>query len=209
MKLGLIGIVATLVLAAAAIAAVTLVYRSFGATSPGNGSFRGTVEPPGLAMPRFLLRDQHGRRVSPEDLRGKVVVLTFLDSKCREACPIIAGEITAAWRLLTPREHAQSAAVAISTNPRDDTPASVRAFLKSHRASRTIRYLVGPLPVMRGLWHRFQILSSYESGNAATHSDPVRVYSRDLVWLETEHVGVDLSPQNLAHDIRLALNRRS
>jgi cytochrome oxidase Cu insertion factor (SCO1/SenC/PrrC family) len=158
-------------------------------------------------MPDFALRDQEGRLVRAEDLRDKVVVLTFLETKCQAACPIIAGEVARAWTLLTPRERAQSAAVAISADPRDDTPANIRTFLSRHRASRTIRYLVGPVPVMRDVWRSFLVLSAVASGDADTHSAPVRIYGRDLTWLATQHVGVDLSPRNLAHDIRVALTR--
>jgi hypothetical protein len=32
----------------------------------------------------------------------------------------------------------------------------------------------------------------------------VRIYDRDGEWVATQHAGADLSPQNLAHDLRLA-----
>ena len=199
-----VGLAGTLVLAGV-VAAVILLRLSDGTASPTKQSFRGTVEPPGLTMPAFALHDQDERLVRARDLRGKVVVLTFLETKCRAACPLIAGEIARTWRLLTPGERSRSAAIAISADPRDDTPRSIRVFLDSHRASGTLRYLVGSLPAMRGVWRRFQVLSSFESGYADTHSAPVRIYSRDLRWLATQHAGVDLSPRNRAHDIRVAL----
>ena len=143
--------------------------------------------------------------VRTSGLRGKVVVLTFLDTKCREACPIIAGQIARTWSLLTPAERGQTVAIAVSTDPRDDTRPSIRAFLARHRAAGTIRYLTGAVPDMKRLWRRFQILSSLESGDADTHSAPVRIYGRDLTWLATQHAGADLSPRNLLHDIRVAL----
>jgi len=144
----------TAVVLAGALAAI-LVHRTGEPASPETRGFRGIEEPPGLTMPDFALLDQDGRLVHAEDLRGKVVVLTFLETKCRAACPIIAGEIARAWTLLTTSERAQSAAVAITADPRDDTPANIRTFLSRHRASRTIRYLVGPLPMMRDVWRRF------------------------------------------------------
>jgi cytochrome oxidase Cu insertion factor (SCO1/SenC/PrrC family) len=180
-------------------------HDSEGESSPSAGPFRGSEPPVEIAMPPFVLRDQDGRVVRAGDLRGTVVVLTFLDTKCREACPIIAGEIARAWTLLTRAERKRAVAIAISTDPRDDTPASIRAFLASRHATRTIRYLTGPVPAMKRLWRRFQILSSFQSGEAATHSAPVRIYGPDLTWLSTQHPGADLSPDNLAHDIRVAL----
>ena len=192
-------------LLAAAVAAVLVAGE--GASAPAVDPFRGSEPPVAIAMPDFALRDQTGRIVRTEDLAGKVVVLTFLDTKCREACPIIAGQIVRAWRLLTATERQESVAVAISTDPRDDTRPSVRVFLARHRATRTIRYLAGSVPEMKQLWRRFQILSSLQSGEADTHSAPVRIYGRDLTWLATQHPGADLSPGNLAHDVRFALTR--
>jgi cytochrome oxidase Cu insertion factor (SCO1/SenC/PrrC family) len=198
----------TAVVLAGAVAAILVHRAGEPASSETRGLvFRGIEEPLGLTMPDFALRDQEGRLVRGEDLRGTVVVLTFLETRCQTACPIIAGEIARAWKLLTPTERAQSAAVAISADPRDDTPTNVRMFLSRHHAAGTIRYLVGPLPVMREVWRRFLVLSSVESGDADTHSAPVRIYGRDLTWLSSQHVGVDLSPRNLAHDVRVALGR--
>ena len=41
----------------------------------------------------FTLRDQDGRVDEPRDARGKVVVLTFLYTSCRDLCPAQAAEI--------------------------------------------------------------------------------------------------------------------
>jgi protein SCO1/2 len=205
MKLALAAIVGLGVLLAALV--VSLYARSPGGELPGSaaGRFAGSEAPPGLRLPLFALDDFDGSLVRSGDLYGKVLVLTFLDTKCEEACPIIAGEVAAAWRLLSAEERRRAVAIAISTDPRDDTPASIRAFLRRHRALGTFRYLTGPVPDMKRLWRSFQILSSLESGDADTHSAPVRIYGRDGAWLATLHAGADLTPRNLAHDVRVAL----
>lgn len=143
--------------------------------------------------------------MSSRSLRGKVTILTFLDTRCKETCPIIAGEIAGTAALLTPEERSQVAFVAITSDPTVDTPATIRAFLQRYHADGTLHYFSGPVPTLRRLWHSFQILSSLESGDADTHSAPVRIYSRAGIWLATQHAGVDLTPANLVHDIRLAL----
>ena len=206
MKLVLAGLAGVAVVVV--VGAVTLGLRiESGDSGPAGGSFRGSEPPVTVAMPPFALRDQDDRLVRTADLRGRVVVLTFLDTKCTEACPVIAAHVAQAWELLTAAERAQSVAVAISSNPRDDTRGRIRAFLRRHRAEDTIRYLTGPVPVMSALWRRFQILSALDSGDASVHSAPVRIYGRGLVWLATQHAGADLTPESLAHDIRVALAR--
>lgn len=194
---------------ALAVGLVVLAVANGADNEPEADPFRGNRAVPGLTLPNFELRDQNGRLVRTEDLRGTVVVLTFLDTRCTEACPIIARQIADAWRLLTPGERPRATAIAISTDPRNDTRSRVRAFLARHRAETTVRYLVGSVDVMRPLWRRSQILSSLESGDADVHSAPVRIYGPNLNWLATQHAGADLSSQNLAHDIRIALGPKA
>src|SRR2546421_1478108 len=75
--------------------------------------------------PDFSLRDQDGRRISLASLRGRTVALTFLDSRCRQACAQLPRTLGIALRLL-PRPE-RPALVVISVDPRHDTPSSVRA----------------------------------------------------------------------------------
>lgn len=166
--------------------------------------YRGSEPPPGIRLPNFALRDYTGEPVTARNLRGKVVVITFLDSQCTESCPVIASQIGRTIDLLTSSERAYVDAVAISTDPAEDTPGSVRRFLGRQRAVGKLRFLTRPEPAIRSVWKSFAILSSLESGKDTLHSAPVRVYNRNGVWVSTLHVGVDLSPPNLAHDIRTA-----
>jgi cytochrome oxidase Cu insertion factor (SCO1/SenC/PrrC family) len=175
------------------------------ANSLDEGRYRGS-EPPGRhELPRFSLRNYDGQRLNSNDLRGRIVVLTFLDSQCTDTCPILASQIGQTIGGLAPAERGEVVAVAISTDPREDTPTSVRAFLEKQRALGKLLYLSGPESEMRPLWRRFHILSSLESGEDTLHSAPVRIYDRDGVWVATLHAGVDLSEANLLHDIRSAL----
>jgi len=171
------------------------------------GAFRGS-EPPGTnRLPDFALRNYDGRIVRSEDLRGKVALVTFLDSQCTETCPILAAQIALGMGRLSAGEREDVVAVAVSTDPAEDTPESVRAFLKKQGALGKLLYLTGPEAEMRAVWKRFKILSSLESGEDTLHSAPARIYDRSGVWVATLHAGVDLTPANLVHDIRVALEQ--
>jgi protein SCO1/2 len=196
--------VALLVAAGAVIAAVGR-QRQESADSAGKDSFRGSVPPARIELPWFQLVDYRGRHVSSEALRGKVVVLTLLDSQCEETCPVIASVVARTIDRLSPAERRRVRAVALSTDPAEDTGDSVRRFLASRRATGRLDYLVGSEADLRRLWRELHVLSSLESGEDALHSAPVRVYDRRLVWVSTLHAGVDLTAENLLHDIRLAM----
>lgn len=170
--------------------------------------FRGNAPPGIFVASDFELRDAlSGRLVRMSEQGGHVVVLTFLESQCTAACPLIASQLATALRRLPASDRSRVVALAVSSNPRDDTPTSVRAFLVRHRALGQIRYLNRPAAELRRVWREYQVLSSSDSGDADTHSAPVRIYDRTGRWLATQHAGVDLSAENLVHDITLALAR--
>lgn len=176
------------------------------ARSGDDGRYRGSEPPAGIRLKPFALASYRGEQVASSSLRGKVVALTFLESKCKEACPIIAVQIARGIDQLRPPERAQVRAIAISTQPFDDTPQSVRGFLAKRRALGRLDYLVGTEAELRPVWRRYDILSALDSGDADTHSASVHIYDRSGVWVSSLHPGIDLTPQNLVHDLRRALN---
>ena len=177
-----------------------------GTTTGQPAAYRGSVPPPGVRAPDFALRSYRGPIVQMAALRGKVVLVTFLDTKCTESCPIIAGVIGAALSRLKPAERRQVEAVAITVQPRLDTPASVRRFLRVRHALGVLDFLIGSVEQLRPVWKAFHVLPAVDTGSADVHSADVRVFDRDGMWVSNLHVGVDLTPGNLVHDIRTALS---
>jgi cytochrome oxidase Cu insertion factor (SCO1/SenC/PrrC family) len=172
---------------------------------PEGGPFRGSITPGDIRLPTFTLSEWNGKRVDARSLRGKVVLVTFLETKCREACPIIADQIGMGLERLRASERSRVYALAISTHPRHDTPSSVREFLRVHRVSGRLHYLIGTEARLRPVWRAFHIFAALDSGDADTHSAPVRIFNANGKWVTTLHPDVDLTPANLAHDVRVAL----
>ncbi|MBD0338134.1 MAG: SCO family protein [Thermoleophilia bacterium] len=185
--------------AAAALGVALLLMRG------GEEGFRGSPPPEGIELPAFRLGDAAGKTVlDSRDLEGKVVLVTFLDTKCTEACPIIGEQLRQGLARLDEEEREETLAIAISVHPGDDTPATVQQFLRRHRLEGTLRYLSGSEAALRPVWRDFQVLPALDTGSSDLHSAPVRVYDRDGVWVSTLHAGADLTPENLAHDVRAA-----
>lgn len=176
------------------------------ARSPAPDVYRGSRPPRGIELEPFSLRSYRSGVVSSEQLKGKVVALTFLESKCRQACPVIAFDVARGVERLTVDERRQVRAIAISVHPGDDTPENVRAFLTRRRAVGRLDYLIGSEAELRPVWRRYDVLSALESGDANTHSASVHVYDRDGIWVSSLHPGIDLTPENFAYDVRVALD---
>jgi protein SCO1 len=169
------------------------------------GPYRGSEPPATIELPDFELPSYRGELVSSERLRGSVVLLTLLDSQCTEACPILASVVARSIDRLRPAERRDVRAVAVTADPAEDTPASVRRFLRSRRAGGRLDYLLGTERNLRPLWRALQLLPSADTGQDTLHSAPLRIYDRNGVWVATLHAGVDLSEDNLLHDIRYAI----
>lgn len=45
------------------------------------------------SAPNFQLTDQNNEIVSLHDLKGRIVVLTFLDSQCQDVCPLTSAQL--------------------------------------------------------------------------------------------------------------------
>ena len=209
-----LAVAATIVVLAAAAAAAALLLASRdsssgSAGSPPAGPYRGSRPPAGIRAPDFTLRDYRGQTVRMASLRGRIVLTTFLDSACHDTCPIILARLARGLRLLDPQTRRSVTALAITVNPPVDTPTHVRRFLLERGALGQIDYLLGSVRRLRPVWKAYGILPAVDTGNADLHSADVRVFDRHGEWVSTLHAAVDLRPENVAHDIRTALQQSS
>src|SRR3954462_11484520 len=81
--------------------------------------------PPALPGYDFSLRDETGKHRTLADARGKVVVMTFVYSTCRDLCPAEGNEIPAALHAL-PAEPV--VAYMVSVDPVGDSPVRVNRW---------------------------------------------------------------------------------
>ncbi|MHB1594744.1 MAG: SCO family protein [Streptosporangiaceae bacterium] len=119
------------------------------------------------------LTDQNGHPVSLASLRGKVILLTFLDPVCTTDCPLIAQELRAADQLLGPRA-ARVEIVAVATNPLYYTQPYLRAFDRQERLTGLPNwlFLTGPVQQLRRVWNEYGIaVQVLPSGQMVAHSD--------------------------------------
>jgi cytochrome oxidase Cu insertion factor (SCO1/SenC/PrrC family) len=109
----------------------------------------GTKPAPGLA-----LRDEAGAPISLRSLRGRVVLLTFLDSRCRRECPLeghVLGDV------LREIGDGRAVAVVVSVDPWADTSASALAFAEHAGWSGDWHWLLGKPAALAPVWHAYHI----------------------------------------------------
>ena len=128
----------------------------------------------------FQLTDQNGRTVTLASLRGKVVLLTFLDPVCVSDCPLIAQEVRAAGQLLG-SDAQRVELVAIVLNPMYYTVAYTRAFDRQENMDTVPnwRYLTGTPAALERIWSAYGVLAEISPGGAmVAHSDLAFVIDR-------------------------------
>ena len=106
--------------------------------------------------PPFALKDSLGRRVSLAQFRGKAVLLTFIYDHCDEVCPLIVADLRNSLLKLGAAAH-EVQIVAVSVDPKGDTPATVRAFLRAHDMAGRMEYLVGSFRELAPVWRAYGI----------------------------------------------------
>jgi cytochrome oxidase Cu insertion factor (SCO1/SenC/PrrC family) len=176
-------------------------------------SFEGAAYPPGVVAPGFTLEDQRGRRVSLSALRGEVVVLVFVSTDCL-ACRLAAQQVRGALdELAATPTYGKGAAVGamsvlfVSTDPRRDTPAAVNRFMTDTSLANRAEYLTGTEAQLRRAWHAYRV-PPLAAGKRS--QDATTVLLIDRTGTERDAFGLEqLTPETLAHDIRLLRDGRS
>jgi cytochrome oxidase Cu insertion factor (SCO1/SenC/PrrC family) len=107
--------------------------------------------------PYFALTDQNGKTVTPASLRGKVVLMTFLSSVCREQCPLIGVTVRLVRRQLG-LDASRLSVVVVSVDPEQDSAANTRAFAQEAGWQGTDwHYLTAPRKVLAPIWSAYGI----------------------------------------------------
>jgi protein SCO1/2 len=210
-------LVAVAVIALGAAAAATLASRSdedepaaevteltpSGAEAPPS-PFKGAQRP--LARPRyFALHDQDGNLVRLRDLGGRVVILSGMYTTCTDTCPLTAQQIRAALDDLSEHERRQVVALALSVDPANDTPQSAKIFLVKRQVNRHLDFLLGTRRELEPVWRDYGFSPQTDEQEHNSYVVLIDRRGRQRVSFPVDF----LTPESLAHDLRVLLRQRS
>jgi protein SCO1/2 len=115
--------------------------------------------------PDFALRDQAGRAISLRSLRGRPVVIAFIDPVCRNHCPFEARILNDVTRRLP--AGSRPAVVAVSVNPWGQTPADLRQDAQRWHLVPQWRWALGSYAALSNVWQRYAIGVQVRTKNLA------------------------------------------
>ena len=119
--------------------------RHVHATGAGDASIPAPAEKlaPGAPLPDFALTDQNGRTLRLADLRGKVVAIDFIYTRC--PLPDVCPRLSANFAMLQRRFGNAVTLLSITVDPDFDTPEVLRDYARRWTAGPDWHFLTGDI----------------------------------------------------------------
>jgi cytochrome oxidase Cu insertion factor (SCO1/SenC/PrrC family) len=172
-------VLAAIIVAGAVVVAVFVIIRARGGPQPARPTgipasvgdaqvnLMGLSPVPARIAPGFTLTDQEGRTLSLSSLRGKVVVLEFMDPHCTDICPIVSQEYVDAYRDLGALA-GRVVFAAVNVNQYHVAVSDMMAYSRQQRLTTipSWHFLTGPVPDLRKVWDGYEIAVEASGPNA-------------------------------------------
>lgn len=131
----------------------------------------------GALVPDFTLTDHDGTPLTFSSLRGDVVALDFIYTRCPQ--PDVCPRLSANFARLQRRFGSSLKLLSITIDPRYDRPEVLRAYAKLWNAdTRNWRFLTGTESQIRSVASAFGLVYFPEDGSM-THSSRTAIIGRD------------------------------
>ena len=155
------------------------------------------------AAPDFTLADGiTGTPITLSSQTGTVVVLSFLYTHCPDVCPLTAEQFRMAQQRLTDDERGRTLFVAVSVDPRQDTPEAVQAFARDHGLTKRFVFLIGGAAQLQAVWSAYGIrIETDPAASGVGHSDAIYLLDRRGRVRVLTHS--DITAEALAGDVKL------
>ncbi len=189
-----------LLVIAGGVALLTTSSTAHRAKAPG---YDGSAITPPQATPALQLRNYNGELVNLDQYRGKAVLVTFLYTHCPDVCPLIASNLRVAQEMMGPGESTKTQVIAVSVDPRGDTPKAVAAFLARHGMTGRMKYLIGSARELAPVWKAWNVGSAQDLEQPQFVNHTAIVYGIDASGKMTTVYEASFAPKEIAHDAPL------
>ncbi|HET9849078.1 MAG TPA: SCO family protein [Candidatus Dormibacteraeota bacterium] len=170
-----------------------------GASANGSGLAADIVIPAkSMAAPDFTLTDQNGKPLTLSSLRGRVLAITFLDSHCKQLCPLEGDQLAQTQRALGSKSG--WSLLVVSVAPATDSPDSERVFASAHHWTGDWHWLNGSADQLATIWKAYSI-AVQDSADNVLHTTVLYLVDRD--GYERAGWAAGIQSDRLAHDVRL------
>jgi protein SCO1/2 len=182
--------------------------KAKGTSAAGQSPFRAEAElsPPSPAPP-LALRNYLGTPVNIDSYRGKAVLVTFLYTNCPDICPLITSNLRVAQNLMGPAVASKVQIIAVSVDPKGDTPKAVAAFLARHEMTGRMQYLIGSAHELAAVWKAWGVGSERDAQQPQFINHSGLIYGITASGKRTTIYAASFRPADIAHDVPLLAAR--
>ncbi len=142
----------------------------------------------GKAAPDFNLIDQFGHLATLASMRGHEIVLAFIDSRCKDICPLTANIMYNARARLGGSAASHVALVAINANPTATSVAEVQSWSINHGMLHQWLFLTGTAKQLQSVYRQYNIYDQVDSSGAVVHDSVMLIIDangRERLYFET------------------------
>jgi protein SCO1/2 len=150
----------------------------------------------GAALPDFELAGQNGRTVCAADLRGKVVAIDFIYTRCPlpDVCPRLSANFAALQRQFHDQAGPNLVLLSVTVDPDFDTPAVLAGYARRWGAGPGWLFLTGDVSRLASALGEIYWTGEGSIGHKSTTS----IFGRDG-RLAAQVEGSNYRPDQLAH----------
>jgi protein SCO1/2 len=150
----------------------------------------------------FTLTAQDGTGFSTAQLRGKVVALNFVFTRCADVCPIATAKMVQIQRALGEQFGRDVFFVSVSVDPAHDTPEVLAGYAGAlgFDPSGWV-FLTGSPAAIKRVARSYGVFHDRRSGGEVDHNLLTSLIDREGT-LRVQYMGERFDPGELLHDLR-------
>jgi protein SCO1 len=152
--------------------------------------------------PEFTLTTQDGQRLSLQELRGKVVAVTFIYTSCADTCPLLTAKIVRLQSRFGADFGTRVFFVAVTVDPQRDTPEVLKRYAQAHGADLAgWAFLTGTAADIRQVAQRYGIYTKKTPLGDVDHTFLTSLIDQSGT-LRVQYLGVRFDPDELLRDLQ-------
>jgi protein SCO1/2 len=173
-----------------------------GQAAVDNSTYSGGEATPPKAAPELQLKNSLGEAVDLAEYKGKAVLVTFIYTHCPDVCPLIVSHLKTAQAELGDKADGMQI-IAVSTDPKGDTPKTVKAFLNEHGMTGKMQYLIGNRAELGHVWTDWNIVARPAKAGRDLVEHSALIYGIAADGKVTTLYPANFSPSQIVHDVPL------
>jgi len=155
--------------------------------------------------PEVSLTTQDGQRLSLKELRGKIVVVTFIYASCADTCPLLTAKMAGLQAALGADFGPKVFFLSITVDPERDTPAVLQRYAQAHGANLAgWAFLTGTPAEIRQVARQYGIYYKKTPRGDVDHTFLTSLVDQSGT-LRVQYLGVRFDPDELLQDLQSLL----